>query len=107
MPYIVTSSLYPSDKAMEVGKKYLEVLKKYPPDQTLGSELVPAAVKTTEQGIKVMSIVEVKKGKLEEALNRAINEMAMFLSIVGFEYSIDVHLSAAEAMATIGMSLPG
>ena len=104
--YIITTSFYPSDKAMEVAKKYLEYLKKYPPDQTLGSELVPAAVKTTEKGIKVLNIVEVKKGKLEESLNRAANEMAMFLSIVGFEYSIDVHLSVTEAMATIGMSLP-
>ena len=104
--YIVTSSFYPSDKATEVAKKYLEMLKKFPPDETLGSLVVPAAVKTTECGIKVIGIVEVKEGKLEKAFDRAINEMALFLSIVGFEYSIDIYTSAAEAMATIGMSLP-
>ena len=104
--YIVTSSFYPSDKAMEAAKKYLEMLKKYPPDPTLGAEVVPAAVKTTEHGIKVINFVEVKKGKLEAAYDRAINEMAMFLSIVGFEYSIDIYASVAEAFTTVGMSLP-
>ena len=101
--YVITTSVYPSDKATEVGKKYLEMRGKYPPDETLGSLLV-SAVKTTEQGIRVITIREVKKGKLEEALQRAGDLLAMFLSIVGYEYSIDVYFSVAEAMASIGMS---
>jgi len=107
MPYIVTTSLYPTDKAMEAVKKYLETLKKYPPDQTLGTEVVPAAVKTTEQGVKAIRIFEVKEGKLEKALTRTANEMVVFQSVVGFEYSIDVYFTLVEAMATVGMSLPG
>ena len=34
--YIVISAQYPTDKGMEVAKKYLEYIKKYPPDETLG-----------------------------------------------------------------------
>ena len=70
MPYIFTTSLYPSDKAPEVAKRYLEAIAKYPPDADLGTQLVPAAVTTTLQGIKVVGIIEVKKGKLEDAMAR-------------------------------------
>ena len=106
MPYILSTSLYPSHKAIEVAKKYLEALKKYPPDETLANEVVPAAVKTTRQGIEVISIAEVKEGQLEAALRTVGSTYAMFQSIVGFEYSIDVYATVAEAMTTIGMSLP-
>ena len=106
MPYIVTTSLYPTDKAMEAVKKYLETLEKYPPDKTLGTEVVPAAVKTTEQGVRAITIFEVKEGKLEKALTRVASEMVVFQSVVGFEYSIDVYFTLPEAMATVGMSLP-
>ena len=67
MPYLIVTSLYPSDKVTEVTKKYLEAINKFPPDNNLATELVPAAVKGTHQGIQVMGISEVKKGKLEEA----------------------------------------
>ena len=103
--YIIATSVYPSDKATEVGKKYLEMLKKYPPDDTLGS-IIATAVKTTECGIRVLTVREVKKGKLEESLQRTGDALAMFLSIVGYEYSIDVYFSVAEALPFIGMSLP-
>jgi hypothetical protein len=70
MPYIITTSMYPSDKGEEVAKRYLEAMAKYPPDASLGTQIVPAAVKTTLQGIKVIGITEVKKGKYEDALTR-------------------------------------
>lgn len=106
MPYLITTSRYPSEKASEVAKKYFEVLKKYPPDENLGNQLVPAAVNSTTQGTQVMGITEVKEGKLEESLTRAANMMAMLISIPGFEYTMDIHFTVTEALATIGMSLP-
>lgn len=33
--------------------------------------------------------------------------MAMFNDIQGYKYTMDVYLRAEEAMATIGMSMPG
>ena len=38
MPYIITRCWYPPNKVDEVVKKYLEVLDKFPPDETLGIE---------------------------------------------------------------------
>jgi hypothetical protein len=106
MPYIITTTLYPSDKVTDVAKMYLEAIKKYPPDESLGTTIVPAAVIATLQGIKVITIIEVKKGKLEDAQTRMANIMAMFHSIQGYEYSIETYLKVEEAMGLIGMRRP-
>ena len=106
MPYLIVTSLYPSDKAPEVANKYLEAIGKFPPDKNLATELVPAAVKGTHQGIQVIGISEVKKGKLEEAYTYLVGMMAMFHVIQGFEYKVDVYLKVEEALGLIGMSLP-
>ena len=103
MSYIFTTSLYPSDKAVEVTKKYLEAITKYPPDDSLGTQLVPAAVTTTLQGIKVIGIIEVKKGKFEDQMTKIQNMMAMFHSIQGFEYTVERYATVEEAMKIIGM----
>jgi hypothetical protein len=91
---------------MCVAKMYLEAIKKYPPDESLGTTIVPAAVIATLQGIKVITIIEVKKGKLEDAQTRMANIMAMFHSIQGYEYSIETYLKVEEAMGLIGMRRP-
>jgi hypothetical protein len=106
MPYIITKSIYPSDKATEVANKYLEALSKYPHDEKLATQVVPAAVKSTHQGIQVMGILDIKQGKLEEAITYIGNFMTMFHSIQGFESTIDVYFKVEEAMELLGMSLP-
>jgi len=103
MPYLFTTSLYPGDKATEVAKRYLEAITKYPPDDSLGTQIVPAAVTTTLQGIKVIGITEIKEGKLEDAIRRTAKMMAMFFSIQGFEYTIERYATLEEAMKTIDM----
>ena len=105
MPYIITTSIYPSDKASEVAERYLEALQKYPPDENLATQLVPAAVKSTHEGIKVVGILEVKPGKFEEAYTRTVNMMVMFHGIVGFEYTMEMYFKVEEALSLIGMSL--
>jgi hypothetical protein len=107
MPYIITTSVYPTEKGPEVAEKYLEAIKKYPPDENLAVEVVPAAVKSTREGAKVFSIAEVKKGKLEDALKQTVNMMVMFQSIPGYRYTTEIYYKVEEALALIGMSLPG
>ncbi len=106
MPYIFTTSQYPSHLATAVGERYLKALTKYPPDATLGDQIVPAAVTTNSEGIRVLGISEIKEGKLEEALTRAGNIAVMFHDIEGFELSVDVWSTLTEAMTSIGMSPP-
>ncbi len=106
MPYIITTAWYPTDISKEVAKRYFEALEKYPADESLENTIVPAAVTTTKQGIKVIVVSEIKEGKLEEALTNTGNQMAMFQDIVGFEYAIRVYQLVTEALTMIGMSLP-
>jgi hypothetical protein len=106
MPYLVTTSMYPSEKAPEVAGKYLEALAKYPPDESLGTEIVPAAIKSTHQGIKGTSITDVPEEKLFAAYSRTVNTMVMFQSIPGFVYTVEVQLKVEEAMSALGMDIP-
>ena len=106
MAYVITTALYPSDKGPEVAKRYLEAMQKYPIDESIESPVVPAAVKGTQQGIKVMIVAEAKEGKLEEAYTRSVSRNVMFQSIPGFESSTEIHYTLTEAMTAIGMSLP-
>ncbi|MFX1373300.1 MAG: hypothetical protein ACFFCE_15715 [Promethearchaeota archaeon] len=106
MTYIFVYSWYPSHKTEEVVKVYLEMLKKFPVDESLVEEIIPSAVKTGCEGIKTLGVNKVMEGKLEDALTRARTQMAMFLSIEGFEYSIEVWATVEEGLAVIGKSLP-
>jgi hypothetical protein len=106
MPYIVTTSIFPTEKGSEVAEIYLEAIMKYPPDENLAVELVPAAVKSTHEGVKTIGIAEVKEGKLEDALKRTVDMMVMFQSISGYKYSTDIYYKIEEALALIGMGLP-
>jgi len=106
MPYLKITSQYPSDTGSAVAEKYLEVLSKFPHDESISIETVPAAVKMTHNGVRGFSISEVKEGKLDAAYSRAVNMMAMFIGIKGFEYTIDIYSKIDEAMVAIGMEMP-
>jgi len=106
MPYLVATSIYPSAKATEVAEKYLEVLAKFPHDESLGTTLVPVAMKSTHQGIRTFGVTEILDGKLDASYKRDANMMAMFNDIEGFSYTNEVYMTLEEAMSTIGMSMP-
>ena len=106
MPYLVTTSKYPSDKAAAVAEQYLEALNKYPIDNNLETELVPAAVKSNHQGLIILGITEVKEGKLDEAYKNRVKFMVLFQGIQGFEYTIDVNLTVEEALGMLGINPP-
>ncbi len=106
MPYIFVYTWYPSHKVEEVVKVYLEMLKKFPEDESLGELIIPAAVNTGCEGLKSLAVTKVKEGKLEDALTRVGTQMVMFQSVEGFEYSIEVWSTVEEAMTAIGKSMP-
>ena len=101
--YIIVTSLYPNDKAKEVANMYLKAMKKYPPDDKLTTPIVPVAVRPTIQGIRVITVNEVKKGKLDDAMALAANRLAMFMDIPGYRYAIKTFMNLEEALKTIGM----
>ncbi|NVM31152.1 MAG: hypothetical protein HWN65_20105 [Candidatus Helarchaeota archaeon] len=105
MVYLVNNVWYPSDKSPEVGKKYIEVLKKFPPDKSLGKTLL-VMVRPTKEGIHVIGIGKIAKGKLEENILRTTKSNEEFTDIDGFTYEIQTFLDYTEAYQVIDMKPP-
>jgi len=108
MPYLISFTKWPTDKIPEVVKKSIEANKKFPPDESLGENLIPGgAIKATEEGAKTITVIKVSKGKLDEAYLRAQAEGNLYaMSIEGFEYNLEVWSTIEEAYSSIGQKPP-
>jgi len=106
MPYIVSTAKYPRHISDKVADRYFEVIQKNPPDESLGNMAVPIAAKSTVEGIKVITILEVAEGKFEEAFIRTGEFQRSFSDIEGYGCSIDVYATLADSMAITGRSMP-
>ncbi len=58
MVLVVTTSYFPADKSEEVGKKYIEMQKNFPPDPTLSKPILRVGVRITSDGMKGIVISE-------------------------------------------------
>jgi hypothetical protein len=103
MPYVVTRCWYPQHIADDVAKKYLEVIQKYPPDESIAKPVIAAAVTSTREGIEVLSVDEVKRQRIGDALERSVVFMTEFRRIRGFNYEIRTWSRVEEALARIGL----
>ena len=106
MVYLVVTSIYPAIIAEEAGKKYIEVMKKYPLDKSIEKAVIPIAAKQTLEGIYVISITTVKQGKIKEVIDIESKRMLEFGKIEGYKYSIEIMYDAVEAMGLLGMEAP-
>jgi hypothetical protein len=68
-------------KADEAGKKYIEVMEKYPLDEGLGKEIVPVAVTSCKDGLEALTILEVERQKVGDALERQKSFMIKFYDL--------------------------
>jgi len=107
MVLIMSTGWIPPQQARVYGKRALEAIKKYPPDKTLYKTLVLGATTTNEEGIRLVSIYEVKEGQTKKAMLLA-SQRALFVAegIDGYKYKVETCLSAAEALGVIGEQLP-
>ena len=106
MVLIMVTAWYPPDKAIEVAKKYIEVMQKIPEDPSIEKPLVTAGVSSDKDGIKVITIGEVKKGKFEEAMNNTARRLVEYFGIEGYRYEVNTLLTLEEAMPLIGLAPP-
>ena len=100
MVLIMVTAWIPPDKGAEVGKKYLEIIEKIP-HKSFEKQLVTAG-NIVKDGMKVIEITEVEKGKYEEALNLAVKRENEFFSIEGYRSEIETLLALEEAMPLLG-----
>ena len=106
MPYIIIQAWYPTEINIEVVEKYLEVVKEFPFDRSLGKETINIASNTNKKGVEVISIMNVKQGKLEEAWKWVGNRMGPFQEVKGFEYDIRLWGTLVEAFEGTEYSVP-
>jgi hypothetical protein len=78
----------------------------FPDDETIQETLVQSAGKITEDGVKLLSVTQVKEGKLEEALAVVYKEMSYYSDIEGFESSVEVWATSQEGLQALGMEAP-
>lgn len=107
MPYLVVLVRWPGESTAAMVKKAIEVNKKFPPDDSLGEELVPNAINADMDGIKSLNVTLVKEGKLEETRRRAMAIVNMYLTIPGYKYTIETWSTIEEAYSSIGQTPPG
>ena len=107
MPYLVVLVRWPGESTAAMVKKAIEVNKKFPPDDSLGEELVPNAINADMDGIKSLNVTLVKEGKLEETRRRAMAMVNMYLTIPGYKYTIETWSTIEEAYSSIGQTPPG
>jgi len=99
---------YPTRIVKKVVQKALEALQKnlFPDDESIQETLVLSAWKSTEDGMRALSVTRVKEGKVEEALKAVYKEMIYFSEIEGYEISVEVWGTWQEGFEALGMELP-
>ena len=106
MAYVILTVWFPPHKAMEVAKKAIEVVKSVAGDKYVGKNILPGAVMRTKDGLKGITIAEIKEGQLEAAIAQA-NEMAdIYSEIEGVNAEIETMASMVESLSSVGLKMP-
>jgi hypothetical protein len=103
MPYIVIHSWYPHHIVDKTAKKYLEVAKKYPMDESWGNMVVPGAVNSSKEGLEALVLFQVKKEKIGDALETVNRAMSEFRNFQGFNWEITTWATMDEALQRSGV----
>ena len=106
MPIIVIDNRYPHHKNKEVVETWLKALEKHPRPEGLFTPLVETAVKSSKNGLRVLSAYQTNPGKYEEAAAYFSKFMAEFFNIKGYSYDFSTWLTIDEAMESIGQKAP-
>jgi hypothetical protein len=106
MVLVMSTSYFPADKSEEVGKKYLEITKKYPPDRSISKPVLRVGVRVTPDGMKAIGISEVKEGKFNEFMKGLYEQVLLWSEIEGFRMDNEVLMSGAEALPLVGLKMP-
>ena len=104
--YIVTETWWPVNKGAELGKVYLESMKKFPNDKSIVKPIVPSAMWATKEGMHGISIYSFKLEKVKEAMDIETNRNLMLSSVEGYVYTTHIAYDLVEAMPFVGLAAP-
>lgn len=107
MPYLFTYNIFPPEQAEAISKIYLSKIKEERAAmRPLAKEIIPNAVKATTDGMSVISVFDVKEGKLEECLALQQKQLLEYHVIPGYKYKMEVRFNVVEAIEMLGMKVP-
>ena len=106
MVLIVTENWWPANKSAELGKLYLETVKKYPDDRSISKPIVRGAFWAIKEGMHSFTIYSIKPGKVKEAMDHLTNQELMLSSIEGYKYQMNIAYDLVEAMPLVGLKAP-
>ncbi|MFX0006291.1 MAG: hypothetical protein ACFFAV_06125 [Candidatus Hermodarchaeota archaeon] len=104
--YIVAETWFPANKAAEVGKLYLEMMKKYPDDRSIAKPIIQSSIRSVKDGIHALGVSSIKPGKVKEAMDLLSSRLLMMASIEGYVYEIYITYDIVEAMPLVGLQAP-
>ncbi|MGW8322258.1 MAG: hypothetical protein ACWGSD_11960 [Thermodesulfobacteriota bacterium] len=97
---IVLRTSYPTEKAPEMGKRFLEV----PALPDYITRRGPYVLGVREAGIQSITVYEIDRStKLAEACEEVAKQAVHFIGVAGYTYSIDVCFEVDEALKMIGL----
>ena len=107
MVLMVTENWWPASKSSEVGKVYLEIMKKYPDDKTIEKPILHSAIWTEKEKMHSITVSSIKPGKVKESMDLAHNRLLMMAEKVeGYHYQVHIAYDLVEGMPLIGLQAP-
>ena len=83
--YVVSITRFPVSKGKEVGERFLEAAKKFPPDRTLEKEILRMAAKITGNEVVTIGVSEVKEGKYNKTkISKKIGQLKQMIKEISF-----------------------
>ena len=102
----MSTTRFPISKSKEVGKRYIEVTKEFPPDKTLGKVILQLGTRIIGDEIESIGLTEVKEGKYDEYLELITKLQLRYADIEGINFKVDLFLSGVKSMPMVGLGLP-
>jgi len=96
---IIAKLIFPPESAEEMGNRFKE-LKALPDYITMKGPFIRGS---SMNGVEALTLYECDNSRLSEALNIVGDRLAIYFSVDGFTYSVNVWFEALEALKMIGL----
>ena len=98
MVYLFVTIRISANQGPELAKAGFQAQKKYPEDESIGKYVIYAAALSSEEGNKIVSIFEPKKGKEREAMMWITKRYQLYSGIEGIKIHTEIAVTYDEAL---------
>jgi hypothetical protein len=98
---IVVTSIFPSEKGIEIQRKYTEIQEKFPLPPFIKQKQMD--LRWIKEGMKGVAVYKVEKGKIAEALNFIYRYEVEYGGIEGYSNDIETLLEIEDLTGVISL----